>query len=52
MVIDVIVTRATCIFKPPLKIHHKETKTRKRSLNSFEMSSMKNFRRRGWFDSP
>jgi hypothetical protein len=52
MVIDVIDTRATCIFKPPLKTHHKETKTRKRSLNSFEMSSMKNFRRRGWFDSP
>jgi len=39
MVIDAIVTKATRIFKPPLK-PHKETKTRKKSLNSFEMSSM------------
>jgi hypothetical protein len=39
MIIDAIVTKATRIFKPPLK-PHKETKTRKKSLNSFEMSSM------------
>jgi len=40
MIIDAIVTKATRIFKPPLK-PHKETKTRKKSLNSFEMSSFR-----------
>jgi hypothetical protein len=39
MIIDAIVTRATRIFKPLLKPIKKQQKPRKRSLNSFEMSS-------------
>jgi predicted small lipoprotein YifL len=32
MIIDVIVTRATCTFKSPLKIPHKEAKNKKEKL--------------------
>jgi hypothetical protein len=40
MIIDAIATKATRIFKPLLKLHKETTKTRERSLNSFEMSSL------------
>ncbi|MCR6693221.1 MAG: hypothetical protein MRT15_12565 [archaeon YNP-LCB-003-016] len=39
MIIDAIVTKAIRIFKSLLKPHKETTKTKKRSLNSFEMSS-------------
>ena len=29
----------TCIFEPLLKLHHKETKTKKEKLKQFEMGS-------------
>jgi hypothetical protein len=40
MIVDAIVARATCIFKPLLKLHKETIKPGKRSLNSFEMTSL------------